>query len=60
MTGTMTGPRLILHIGPHKTSSSFIQSQLGKNLDVIRAHGYEVIPTDGGKEASPIARALSL
>jgi hypothetical protein len=36
-------PQFLLHIGPHKTASSFLQESLDKNADIISKFGYHVL-----------------
>lgn len=41
---TMTTPKLLLHIGPHKTGTTFIQKQLFAHSEQLSASGINYVP----------------
>jgi hypothetical protein len=46
------GKLVILHIGPHKVASSYIQSKMCSDVDTLRGYGIKV-PLPGGCQCKP-------
>jgi hypothetical protein len=45
---SLTGKKLILHVGPHKTGTSSIQATLRSSREALAEHGVDYIPTTLG------------
>ena len=50
--------RAIVHVGPHKTGSSYIQNMLILNAKLLESHGYKVLEKQNAKKLSKLAFAL--
>ena len=53
-------PRAVIHIGPHKASSTFIQKNLVKNALVFQDFNYSIIGSESPKAASTLALSLQV